>query len=598
MARSLNAYSTKPFAWYVHCRTETERTPSGWPSLTKTSRSGARTQRTRPTSPAKEPCVTKRREKFSRVRPSLYSPLRLTVLPQVYKGKTNNLSTYVVCAGLVYGLGETEEVFHGLFKDAWHCKALTQRGNGSNIVPTIHVSDLCSVIAAVAKTPPEQRYVLAVDGGADTLKGVIGAIAGSVGSGDVVQVASDEAVLQSGAATDYLSIDLKLASSVLPSLELEWVCEEGFVASVQTPVAEFRQQRNLLPVCVFVHGPPASGTAVAAASIAKHYKLHHLTRGGVIASAVEKGDKLAKQLVRAQTKGEVPNKLVLQAFRRKLNTPACENQGYVLDAYPETERQAKRLFKKLRSVDDEGDEEPEDDGGDDDGEEEAEVADGEGAPDEEPIEEDDEELEPPKDGKVPTPAFVVIIEATDEQLQAKVKDMAEGDIVSAYGDEDGFLALLQQWRALDASKPCVTDFFENQDLNPVSTQIDADVLPPISCKIGPAHNYGPTAEDQAEADRIALAAEEQKQAEAAEAAAADAVAEAIEREQKEKEMAVMLAELEKEEDEILKLRSLPLRKYLMDNVIPTLTQGLIQTCKLRPDDPIDHLAVSFPCCDL
>ena len=53
----------------------------------------------------------------------------------------------------------------------------------------------------------------------------------------------------------------------------------------------------------------------------------------------------------------------------------------------------------------------------------------------------------------------------------------------------------------------------------------------------------------------------------------------------------MLAELEKEEDEILKLRSQPLRKYLMDNVIPTLTQGLIQTCKLRPDDPIDHLAV-------
>eukprot|EP01047_Picozoa_sp_COSAG01_P080085 COSAG01_NODE_15431_length_1338_cov_1.087167_1_plen_60_part_00 len=45
-----------------------------------------------------------------------------------------------------------------------------------------------------------------------------------------------------------------------------------------------------------------------------------------------------------------------------------------------------------------------------------------------------------------------------------------------------------------------------------------------------------------------------------------------------------------QEDEILKLRSLPLRKYLVDMVIPTLTQGLIQTCKVRPDDPIDHLA--------
>ena len=557
-----------------------------------------RTRRTRPTSHAKEPCVTHRlavsAPGFIRLVAALSKPASVT---QVYKAKKDNLSTYVVCAGLVYGLGETEEVFHGLFKDAWHCKALTQCGDGSNMVPTIHVSDLCSVVAAVSKSPPEQRYVLAVDGGADTLKDVVGAIAGSVGTGDIVQVAPDEAVLQSGTAVDYLSVDLKLNSSVLPSLELEWVCEEGFVASVHTPVTEFRQARNLLPVCVFVHGPPASGTAVAASAIAKQYKLHHLTRGDVIASAVEKGDKLAKQLLRAQAKGKVPNKLVLQAFRRKLNTPACENQGYVLDAYPETERQAARLFKKLRSVDDEGEEEQEDEGGDDDDEDEdeGEAVDGEGEPDEEPIEEDDG-VEPPKEGKVPTPSCVVIIEANDEQLQAKVKDMAEDAIVSAYGDEDGFLALLQQWRALDAAKPCVTDFFENQDLDPIAVNIDEDVLPAVCSKIGPAHNYGPTPEDQTEAARIALAAEEQKHAEAAEVAAEAAAAETIEREHKEKEMAVMLAELEKEEDEILKLRSLPLRKYLMDNVIPTLTQGLIQTCKLRPDDPIDHLAVSSLLC--
>ena len=78
-------------------------------------------------------------------------------------------------------------------------------------------------------------------------------------------------------------------------------------------------------------------------------------------------------------------------------------------------------------------------------------------------------------------------------------------------------------------------------------------------------------------------------------------------------MEAIHAELEKEEDEILKLRSLPLRKYLVDMVIPTLTQvcqrpqrnesncaccmmqccavqGLINTCKERPSDPIDHLA--------
>ena len=510
----------------------------------------------------------------------------------MYKAKTENLSTYVVCAGLVYGRGESDAVFHGLFKDAWHCKALDQCGDGSNMVPTIHVSDLCSAVAGVAQNPPEQRYILAVDSGADTLKDIVGAIAGSVGTGDVTQIVSEDAVLQSSTESEYLAVDLKLASSVLPGMELEWVCEEGFVATVHKPVSEYRQHRNLLPVCVFVHGPPASGTTEAAAAIAKQYKLHHLTKESVIASATETGDRLAKQLKRAQAKGNVPTKLVLQAYRRKLNTPPCGNQGYVLDAFPETERQAKRLFKKLRSIDDEGEgeEEQEDDDAEDGEEDEATVDEG---GEEEPIEEDPDDAEPPKEAKVPTPSYVVIIEATDEQLQAKVKDMEEDAIVSAYGNEDGFLERLQQWRALDADKPCVTDFFESQDLDPVSVQIDEDVLPSISARIGPAHNYGPTPEDQAEQARIALAAEEQKQAEVAAAQAAASAAEALEREQKEKEMAVMLAELEKEEDEILKLRSLPLRKYLMDNVIPTLTQGLIQTCKLRPDDPIDHLAVSL-----
>ena len=89
------------------------------------------------------------------------------------------------------------------------------------------------------------------------------------------------------------------------------------------------------------------------------------------------------------------------------------------------------------------------------------------------------------------------------------------------------------------------------------------------------HNYGPTAEDLAEQERIEQAAKAQREAEEKAAAAEAAAAEAAVRQQREKEMEVMLAELEKEEDEILKLRSLPLRKYLVDMVIPTLTQGCV-----------------------
>jgi adenylate kinase len=33
-----------------------------------------------------------------------------------------------------------------------------------------------------------------------------------------------------------------------------------------------------------------------------------------------------------------------------------------------------------------------------------------------------------------------------------------------------------------------------------------------------------------------------------------------------------------------------MRKYLMDNVLPSLTRGLQEVAKVRPDDPVDYLA--------
>jgi len=50
-----------------------------------------------------------------------------------------------------------------------------------------------------------------------------------------------------------------------------------------------------------------------------------------------------------------------------------------------------------------------------------------------------------------------------------------------------------------------------------------------------------------------------------------------------------LNEVKREEYELLEAQSIPLRNYLMQHVMPTLTQGLIECCKVRPDDAIDYL---------
>ena len=47
--------------------------------------------------------------------------------------------------------------------------------------------------------------------------------------------------------------------------------------------------------------------------------------------------------------------------------------------------------------------------------------------------------------------------------------------------------------------------------------------------------------------------------------------------------------MKREEYELLENQSIPLRNYLMKHVMPTLTKGLIDSCKVRPDDPIDYL---------
>ena len=63
-----------------------------------------------------------------------------------------------------------------------------------------------------------------------------------------------------------------------------------------------------------------------------------------------------------------------------------------------------------------------------------------------------------------------------------------------------------------------------------------------------------------------------------------------ERERREAEQARRLEEIQQQEEELLEARSAPLRAYLMKHVIPTLTQGLIETCKVMPEDPVDYLA--------
>ena len=59
---------------------------------------------------------------------------------------------------------------------------------------------------------------------------------------------------------------------------------------------------------------------------------------------------------------------------------------------------------------------------------------------------------------------------------------------------------------------------------------------------------------------------------------------------KEKHIKDNLAAIKKDHEDELDDKSKPIRQYLLDNLVPILTEGLIETCKLQPDDPVDSLA--------
>jgi len=68
------------------------------------------------------------------------------------------------------------------------------------------------------------------------------------------------------------------------------------------------------------------------------------------------------------------------------------------------------------------------------------------------------------------------------------------------------------------------------------------------------------------------------------------VVEQVLKKQKEAATKQRMAQLRNEQKEVLDNKSGPIRQYLMDNLVPILTDGLLDICKRQPNDPVDSLA--------
>ncbi|XP_062863053.1 adenylate kinase 7 [Trichomycterus rosablanca] len=504
-------------------------------------------------------------------------------------GKTNpaQFSTYVIASGLQYGMGE--QAFHYFFKKAWLGELLKVPifGEGSNIVPAIHINDLARIVQNVIDHKPKPRYFLAVDDSRNTTADIVKAIASTLGSGKTQTVPKEDVYLTKELTQeeiDGLFVDLRMEAVYLKeNFSFHWVSEMGIVENIEQVAEEYKLTRDLLPLRLCLLGPPAVGKSTIAEKICRHYKLHHVRlketivetlgnlESGVQKEEVENEEDEesdgAQEFLETlkenmeQNGGRLDDQYIIQIIKDKLNSKPCRNQGFVLDGFPKTYDQAKELF----SADDE--------------------------------ESQDVQTKIPPHNKKLIPEFVFSLEATDALLKNRVINLPENVVSGTSYEQDKFLQRLAKFRENNMEDETVLNYFDELDVNPERIEIMSSddveytlLMEKVVNTVGKVRNYGPSIEE--------VEQEERRQAEIRVKEESERRAEIQRKEKEEKEQRAQrweewthrLTEEMQREEELLEAQSVPLRHYLMTDVMPTLTQGLIECCRLRPEDPVDFLA--------
>ncbi|XP_045417142.1 adenylate kinase 7 isoform X2 [Lemur catta] len=438
---------------------------------------------------------------------------------------------YVVAAGIQYGA--EGGILHNFFKMAWlgEMPALPVFGDGTNVIPGIHVLDLAGVIQNVIDHTPKVHYLVAVDESVQTLEDIVKCISKSTGPGKIHKLPRENAALTKELTQDcldHLLVNLRMeALFVKENFNIRWNAQTGFVENINNILKEYKQSRGLLPIKICILGPPAVGKSTIAEALSKYYKLHHIKLKDVISEAIAK----LESIVTPKYAGEGEE----EEGEEEEEEENVEDAQELLDGIKESMEQNAEFVCALDAS--------------------------------------DEFL---KERVINLPETIVAGThySQDRFLRAlsNYRDLnTEDETVFNYFDEIEI-------------HPIPIDVGKLEDAQ------NRLAIKQLIKEIGEPRNYGLTDEEKAEEER--KAAEESLAREAAEEAQREhnEAVEMAEKLARWEEWNKRLEEVKREERELLEAQSVPLRNYLMTYVMPTLMQGLNECCKVRPEDPIDFLA--------
>mmetsp|Transcript_4867 Transcript_4867/g.11372 ORF Transcript_4867/g.11372 Transcript_4867/m.11372 type:complete len:704 (-) Transcript_4867:172-2283(-) len=507
---------------------------------------------------------------------------------------SEKLRTHVISAGILYGNGE--HTFNEIFKAAW----LTEPTHsilepGSNFIPCVHVRDVARLVRVVASSEVGP-YLIAVDKARLTQRDIVQGIVDEMSHKMEVPMRPAEEV--SSDFKDVMMLDLIMEPSApMQSKDFQWWCKKGLLVNIKKVADEFCRWRRLRPLKAVVMAPPGSGAERLCTRFAEHY-LHrnppHLRYEGILQDALKPGAKSSETL-RAKLEESPGGKLSLKTrtrlVRSRLLSNVCRYRGYILEGYPTSHEEAEALFTEV-VAEEEGEVAAEEN------EEEEEEEEESAPPAEDEDEEEDESAPKRRLNKAVAPEFCIVIQSSEEQCKRRI---FEGKALGA-NNEAEFLQKTLEYRREnipDDGRAGTSDFFsDTAGVQVLRIDIDActeaEAFQAIRVHVesrGQFFNYLPSdeflAREREKEIILVESTEDQREERLRQERLAAEELKLHERADEETSRRRVIAE---SEASLLENETQPLRQYLMNNVVPTLTEGLSEVCKQMPDDPIEYLA--------
>lgn len=530
--------------------------------------------------------------------------------------KTHKMQTYVVCPGVLYGNGETDAGFNGLFRVAWEGAeaGLPLFGPGTNYVPTIHVDDMAQYVVCLAQTRPPDPYILACDQPPSQLRDLTRSVGRAFGNETLRELDMEEIIATQNISQLLVDLPFRPSACLSPHLRNPL----GMQGCSDALRLAFTGTRNLTPVRVLLFGAPGSGKSYYAEKLAYRYSLPVISAKKLVteilpAQSQEFQDEVAaaaEALKLENPEGlepvysggpRIPDEYMVQLARFALDTANCQNQGFIFNGFPCSHEVAKVLFSEMAPQTPEEAEEYQRKVEEYNALMEKIKKKGKKKgkdPDPEPV------PDPPRLLlKQYVPNVVIKLEVTSEEANKRVYAVDPDERENTKLSDVAFETRWQKWVENDGGD--MLKFFENPTFTTVEEEkvpiptftLDAEeninsnimnVLDTFTEHIGPAKNFFglreetveviPTEEELAEQERLRVLEEQRVQR-------------AITRAQHVTRLQDMQrVEAKRKLDHEVSSRARPVVRALLTKMMPQITDGLMAICKHRPEDPIDFLS--------